>query len=145
MTGGLRAMRAAAAYGRANETTSPARQIVMLYDGALRRVGQARAAILDKRIEDRWRHVMRAHAIVSGLQAALDLERGGDVAHLLDRFYGYVLGRLILVNLRDDPAICDEVMARLGELRAGWARIAEGEVAPERPPQPLAGLPALAV
>jgi flagellar protein FliS len=127
MTAGLRAQQAAAAYGRASETISPARQIVMLYDGAARRIGQARTAILERRVEDRYRHVMRAHAIVSSLQGVLDLERGGDVARLLDQLYGYVLHRLVQINLRDDAAICDELIARLGELRSSWARIALGE------------------
>ncbi len=145
MMGEQRAQRAAAAYGRASETISPARQIVMLYDGAMRRVAQARAAILERRVEDRYRHVMQAHAIINSLQAVLDLERGGEVARLLDRLYGYILHRLVQINLRDDPAICDELAARLGELRSSWAAIAEGEPAPTGPSKVSLGTSPLAV
>jgi flagellar protein FliS len=117
----------------------------MLYDGAARRIGQARTAILERRVEDRYRHVMRAHAIVSSLQDVLDLERGGDVARLLDQLYGYVLHRLVQINLRDDAAICDELIARLGEVRSSWARIALGEPPTTGAARRPAGAPPLAV
>jgi hypothetical protein len=30
------------------------------------------------------------------------------------------------INLTDDPATCDEVIARLDQLRAAWAQLAGG-------------------
>ena len=77
--------RASAAYRSAAETHPPARQIVMLHEGAIRRIEEARAAIGARRIEDRFHLVMKAHAIVGALQSCLDFEQGGEVAPLLDR------------------------------------------------------------
>jgi hypothetical protein len=40
--------------------------------------------------------------------------------------------------LTDDPAICDEVIARLDQLRVAWAQLAGGApAAAERPARPL--------
>ena len=45
--------RASAAYRSAAETVTPARAIVMLYDGAIKRLTDAKSAIEDKRVEGR--------------------------------------------------------------------------------------------
>jgi flagellar protein FliS len=121
--------RAATAYGRAAQTIPPVRQVVMLYDGALGRLREARQAIADGRIEDRFRAVQKASAIVDGLHACLDFERGGEIAPLLDRMYGYIGLRLQQINIRNDPGICDELIACLDQLRSAWHALAEGGAA----------------
>ena len=118
--------RAAAAYGRAAQTIPAVRQVVMLHDGAIGRLREAQQAILEGRIEDRFRAVQKASAIIDGLHACLDFERGGEVAPLLDRMYGYIGLRLQQINIRQDPAICDELVAHLDELRRAWNTLAEG-------------------
>jgi flagellar secretion chaperone FliS len=118
--------RALSAYGHAAETLAPLRQIVMLYDGAIRRIKEARQAIELRRIKDRHVAVAKASAIIDGLHAALDHERGGEIAAQLDRIYTYISFRLQRINLDDDPAVCDELVARLSELRASWAELADG-------------------
>ena len=122
--------RALSAYGQAAETLAPLKQIVLLYDGAIRRIKEARQAIELQRINDRHTAIEKASAIVDALHAALDHERGGEIAVQLDRIYTYVSFRLQRVNLDDDPAICDELVARLDELRASWAQIADPGGAP---------------
>lgn len=117
--------RAAQAYQTAAETVTAAQAIVMLYDGAIRRVSEARRAIGEKRIEDRYHSISRAYAIVNGLQCHLDFDAGGEVARLLDRYYTYILHRLTEVNIQNDAGICDEILERLREMRSSWARIAD--------------------
>ena len=96
--------RASAAY-RDAEAHPPARQIVLLHESAIRNLLEAKLAIAQRRIEDRFNRVTKAHAIVGALQSCLDFERGGEIAPLLDRLYDHMLGRLTLINLQDDPAI----------------------------------------
>ena len=69
--------RAAAAYGQAAQTIPPLRQIVMLYDGAILRLQEAKRAIAENRIEDRHRAVSKAAAIIDALHGCLDFERVG--------------------------------------------------------------------
>ena len=109
----------AAAY-RSADRHPPAQQVALLCARAIQHLEEARSAIAGGRIEARFHLVMRAHAIVGGLQACLDFERGGEIAPLLDRLYGYVLGRLAQINLRNDATICDELIGLIGRMRDGW-------------------------
>src|SRR5690349_12953042 len=136
--------RAAAAYGRAAQTIPPVRQIVMLYDGALGRLREARQALVEGRIEDRFRAVQKASAIIDGLHACLDFERGGEIAPLLDRMYGYIGLRLQQINIRQDPAIRDELIGHLGELRRAWNTVADGATLLSSGPTDPAGASAAA-
>lgn len=131
--------RAMTAYQTAALTVTPARAIVMLYDGAVQRLQQAGSAIAEGRIEDRFKLVGKAYAIVHGLQCQLDFTAGGEVALLLDRYYAYLLHRMTQINVLNDPAICDEVIARLRDMRASWAAIADTpNDFPARRPAPVA-------
>lgn len=116
--------RAFAAYGRASSTLPPLQQIVMLYDGAMLRLREARAAIERGDVEARFTATTKATLILEALQSCLDHERGGEIAAALDRIYRYLILRLVAVNARNDLAACDEVLARLAELRASWAALA---------------------
>lgn len=133
--------RAMTAYGQASETLAPAKQIVLLYDGAIRRIKEARLAIEAGRINDRYVALEKATLIVEGLHGSLDHERGGEIAANLDRIYTYVTFRLQRVNLTDDVAICDELVERLSDLRASWAELAGGSTSAA---QPVVAAPATA-
>jgi flagellar secretion chaperone FliS len=118
--------RAVTAYGQASETLPPVQQVVRLYDGAMRRVREARAAIEAQRVAERHTAIAKAAAIVEGLQACLDHERGGEIAANLDRIYTHVCFRLHQLNLSGDLGICDELLERLAVLCASWAELATG-------------------
>lgn len=133
-----------AAY-RDAEVHTPVRQIVVLFDTAIRQLVEARAAIGEGRIEDRFHRICKVHQIVAALQSCLDFERGGEVAPVLDRLYGHILSRLTTINLRNDPAICDELAALLGRMREGWAAIADGRVDAAPTPARGAARPSAAV
>ena len=130
--------RAAAAY-RSADIQPPARQIVLLPESAIRRLEEARAAIDERRIEARFNLVMKAHAIVAALQSSLDFDQGGEIAPMLDRLYGHLLERLTAINLRNDPAICDELIELHGRMRDGWATIAPAGGSDRTPAPPAAG------
>jgi flagellar protein FliS len=133
--------RAMTAYQAATETISPGMAIVMLYDGAMQALSLAKRAIAEGRIEERCNLVNKAHAIVHGLQCQLDFAAGGDIARLLDDYYAYLLGRMTQVNIKNDPAICDELVDRLREVRESWATIARTGAAAL--PEPAAGATAM--
>jgi flagellar protein FliS len=123
---------ATSAYRDASQTESPARQIVLLYDAAILRLAEARKAIAENRIEDRFRLVIKAFDIMGALRACLDFEQGGEIASLLQRYYGRAMNRMLEINRTNDPAICDEVVAYLRPMRDSWARIAAGQTLGER-------------
>jgi flagellar protein FliS len=96
--------------------------VVMLYDGAIRFVGEARDAHARQDLRARGRAISRALAIVGELQNTLDVEKGGAIAEELDNLYTYVNSRLIDVTLRQDAAACDEVHKLLRTLRDAWSQ-----------------------
>ncbi len=117
--------RGAEAYRRtAAQSSSPVELVVMLYDGAIRFILEARAAIEKKDVRARTTAVTRAMAIVSELQNTLNVKDGGEVARELDRLYTYINSRLLDVTARGDDAAATEIHKLLGTLREGWSQIA---------------------
>jgi flagellar protein FliS len=105
------------------QSRSPIELVLMLYDGALRFVGEARAAVARNDIAARGEAVSRALAIISELQNTLDVNTGGDIAKELDRLYGYINVRLLDVSLKKDVAALAEVQKLLTTLREGWSQV----------------------
>ena len=128
--------RAFSAYGHATETLPATRQIVMLYDGIIRRMEEARQACLDGRIEARWQATQKAARICDALHASLDHAKGGAVADALDRWYTMIGMRIQQVNVDNDPGGCSEVIGLVREVRASWDRIVSpGPAAPPADPR----------
>lgn len=105
------------------QSRTPLELVVMLYDGALRFIGQAREAIVRRDIPARHQAVSRALAIISELQSTLDMKAGGDIAPELDRLYAYVAERLTRASIDQDPGPLDEAIRVLTPLREAWATI----------------------
>ena len=117
--------RAAQAYRRVEtESRSPLEIVVMLYDGALRFLVEAREAHLRGDLRGRASAVSRTLAILSELQNTLDLEQGGQVAEQLDNLYIYLTSRLLDVTLKQDVGAIDEVHKLLTPIRDAWDQIA---------------------
>jgi flagellar protein FliS len=102
------------------ESRSPMELVVMLYDGAIRFVGEAREAILRKDVSARTEATRRALDIVSELQMTLNVKDGGEIARELDRLYSYISTRLLDVT-RGEIAAADEIRKLLVTLRDGFA------------------------
>ena len=96
----------------------------MLYDGALRFVGEAQAAAARNDVAARGEALSRAMANVSELQNTLQIEEGGDIARELDRLYSYINQRLIDVSAKRDFKALTEVQKLLSTLREGWSQAA---------------------
>jgi flagellar protein FliS len=124
------AQQAASAYRQTEvQSRTPLELVVMLYDGALRFVAQAKDAIERRDIPARREAVSRAIAIISELQSTLDLEQGGHVAASLDRLYAYVNTRLIDASFKQDARPLDEAARLLTTLRDAWGDIARNTAA----------------
>ena len=105
-------------------TASPGQLVVMLYDGALRFLGQAAAAM---RADDPLacdHKLRRAEAIIDELHTVLDKERGGEIASRLEGIYVFCKRLLIEARIDGDAGKIDKVSELLGDLRGAWAEIA---------------------
>jgi flagellar protein FliS len=128
--------RAAQAYARIGLETgvasaSPERLIVMLYDGAIAALNQARVHMNSGETALKGQAIGKAIAIVDeGLKAAVDTSKGGAIARQLVELYDYIGRRLLVANLRNDTALVDESARLLGELRGAWQALAERQGVP---------------
>ena len=67
--------------------------------------------------------------VSGGLQDALDLGAGGEIAMRLNALYDYMNRRLLEATLRDDDTLIIEVDALLANLEDAWKSISP-DVAP---------------
>lgn len=121
--------RGADAYRRTEaQSASPMQLVVMLYDGALRFLTEAKAAQATGDMPRRAHALRRVAAIIAECHSTLDLEKGGDVAKELDRLYSYLSERLLDVNIKKDATAIDEMHRLLTPVRNAFAEAAAQSV-----------------
>lgn len=109
--------------------------LLLLYKGAIKEAKLAIQAFQSGNIEARVNHLNKVCAIIGELRAALDFERGGEIAVSLERLYHYMTRRLSDANLRRQTAPVEEVAKLLEVLLSAW------EEARGKSEQPSAGPP----
>jgi flagellar protein FliS len=119
-----------AAYRSAQVTTSsPAAQVVLLYEGAIRFASQSIQRLDAGDLEGAHQASVRAQAIVSALRESLDLS-AGDIAIRLDLLYEFIQRRLIAGNIAKSPEPVREAIGLLRDLAVAWRSIATAAAAP---------------
>lgn len=101
-------------------TASPEQLLIMLYNGAIRFVGEAEEAMANKKIAYRGERISKSIAILSELSATLDHEIGGEIAANLAALYDYMIRTLLAANIQDDASKLAEVREMLSGLRDTW-------------------------
>lgn len=114
--------RAASAYQRVGlETSDPYQLVNLLFDGVLRSISEARAALKRGDVPTKCAQVSRAARLIDeGLKPGLDLEHGGELAANLNGLYDYCTLRLTQANVRNDDAALEEVARLIEPLAQGW-------------------------
>lgn len=121
--------RAASAYRQVGvqsgvDGANPHQLIQMLFDGLLQSLNEARGAMQRGEVEMKGRLIGKSVRILDeGLKAALDPAQGGEIAANLGALYGYCVTRLTLANLRNDPALLEEVVTLIEPVAQSWAAI----------------------
>lgn len=113
------------------EQASPLQQVVMLYDGAIKFLMQAKEAIGRGDVEARHNANRRVMEIVGYLLDMCDPVGGGDAGKALHRIYSGILKQLIQIDFKNDAAVCEEAIANFRALRASMGPVAaapKGEV-----------------
>lgn len=105
------------------ETATPTRMVVMLYDGAIRFLGQALPAMRARQYDQQSLNIGKAQAIIAHLRDTLDFQAGGAVAGHLSGLYAGLLDALTDANIHDRVERVEEAIAALRELREAWAEV----------------------
>lgn len=120
-------------------SASPHKLIVMLYDGALAAIMTAITQMKAGNIQEKGNAISKAIRIIDdGLRASLDKEVGGEIASNLDALYDYMSRRLLEANLKNDPAILEEIRGLVTDLRDTWNQIGGTSAATNNNAQPAA-------
>jgi flagellar protein FliS len=114
----------------------PHKLITMLFDGALMAITNGIAQIQAGKLPEKGKSIGHAVSIVErGLQASLNKDVGGELAHNLHALYGYIISRLLQGNIHNDLAKLREAHQLLSELRGAWEQIAPGKTEVAEPVQ----------
>ncbi|RKD24252.1 flagellar export chaperone FliS [Ammoniphilus oxalaticus] len=102
------------------QTASPGELTLMLYNGLVRNIKQAKQSIEAKQIEASHSFIIRAQDIITELMITLNMEY--DISKQLMPLYDYMKQSLIEVNLKKDLDKLAEVEGMAAELRETWAQ-----------------------
>lgn len=106
-------------------TTDQGQLLLMLYDGALNYLQQARDKMLAKDYAGKGILISKVIDIVNELSSSLNMERGGDLAVNLNNLYILCTARLLQANLKMNVESLDSVAQILSGLRGAYAQILE--------------------
>ena len=107
-------------------TTDRGRLLLMMYDGAIKFLKQAKAGIEENDVMRFCRFLSKAQAIIAELMNTLDFEKGGSIARDLDRLYDFMLFYLTEANLHRDPKRIEKVIGLLDTIYSAYKEIILG-------------------
>lgn len=102
-------------------TASPGELTLMLYNGCLKFIHQAKKGISEKNIQEKNNSILRAQDIIRELMVTLnpDIEVGKQMMSM----YDYMLRRLVEANIKNDLEILEEVEGLVTEFRDTWKQV----------------------
>lgn len=101
-------------------TADPVTVVLLLFDGAIRFLRQARLALERQDTVQFPQSVSRAHAIIAELSESLNHEVGGEIADNLAGLYGFMLGHLTQGLIARSAGHLEDVLKILHTLRDGF-------------------------
>lgn len=102
-------------------TASPGELTLMLYNGCLKFIHQAKVAMQSKDIEEKNTNLIKAQKIIQEFMVTLNMEV--PLSKDLMAMYDYLNRRLMEANLKNDTEILDEVYGFVTEYRDTWKQV----------------------
>ncbi|MDR1490710.1 MAG: flagellar export chaperone FliS [Desulfovibrio sp.] len=106
-------------------TTSQGDLVILLYDAALKFIGQAKERLAEGDMAKKGLAISRVLDILNELSGSLNVERGGSLALNLSGLYCFCTNHLVKANIKKDPAMLDEVSRILTSLRDAYVEIVQ--------------------
>ena len=114
--------RAAMQYQRnANQTASPAKLTLMLYDGAIKFANMAIEAIDKGDIEKANNNIIKVQNIIVEFRSTLDMKY--PVAKDFEVVYDYIYRRLVEANVKKDKAVLEDALHHIKTMRETWKEV----------------------
>lgn len=103
------------------QTASPGELTLMLYNGCLKFIKQAKVAIEVNDIEEKNRNILKAQNIIREFMVTLNMDY--EISKNMLQMYDYILNRLIEANMQNDQEILVEVGGLVTEFRDTWKEV----------------------
>jgi len=113
---------------------SPVQLVIYLYEQAIEDVRRAIVATEKGQIEARTQAINHALKVIGHLEGTIDMERGGEVAANLFRFYAAIRKGLVEAQVRQSSRILQQQVSQLALVHEAWLEV-------ERAATPLSSLP----
>jgi len=104
------------------EASDPQQTLLLLVEGALRLLHQARAAMARGDYQGQCEPIVRAQRILSTLMTSLDHTVAPDLAQSLMTTYAWMHHHLTEASIRDDPERLGQVVDCLTQLYGAWTQ-----------------------
>ncbi|NJB67597.1 flagellar protein FliS [Desulfobaculum xiamenense] len=104
-------------------TTSQGDILILLYDGAIKYLRQAKEKIAERDYAQKGMLISRAMDVIAELDQSLNAEKGGEVAQNLHQLYFFCNTRLLRANMDMNTEIIDEVIRILDGLKDAFREI----------------------
>lgn len=102
-------------------TASPGDLTLMLYNGCLKFIQQAKVAMKAKNIEEKNTNLIKAQKIIQEFMVTLNMDV--PMSKDLMAMYDYLYRRLVEANTKNDTTILDEVSGLVTEYRDTWKQV----------------------
>jgi flagellar protein FliS len=102
---------------------SPVQLVICLYEQAIEDLRRAVLALENGKIEARTRHINHALLVIAQLEGTLDMQRGGEVALNLAKFYGLVRRGLIEAQQKQSVVILEQQITQLSTVHEAWLEV----------------------
>lgn len=101
--------------------STPGELTLMLYNGCLKFLNQAKKGIETNNIELKNTNIQKAQNILRELMVTLDMSQ--SVSKSMASLYDYMITQLIEANIKNDAVILDEVYGLTTEFRDTWKQV----------------------
>jgi len=102
---------------------SPLGLVVRLYENIISDLGRAVLALRDGDVERRTAQLQHALLLIGHLQAALDMNNGGEPARQLDKFYSIARGKILEAQIKQSGKMLEQQMQQFLSLREAWEEV----------------------
>jgi flagellar secretion chaperone FliS len=107
------------------ESASKEKILLMLYEGAIRFIKQAKEANERKDVKARGELIGRAYDVIMELASSLDFKINGAVSSNLEQLYIYIMEELTRANITGQEKHLDNSLKILNILYDGWVKAIE--------------------
>lgn len=101
-------------------TSTPEELTLMLYNGLVKFIMQARSAVEERNYQKTNEAIQRAQDIIAHFQTTLDAKY--EISEEFMKIYDFMYSRLLDANIKKDRDLLEEVLGLAKDLRDTWTQ-----------------------